>query len=85
MSWDKDGNFNGGGLSICRGVGVRFYARTRGRGYRRWLVHGKPTRSYKIAVMRMAKAFAEDTNTFKGDVIMTADYYDPVVLCELTK
>jgi hypothetical protein len=33
----------------------------------------------------MAKAFADDRHNFynRADVIMTADWYDPVQICEL--
>ena len=73
------------GGAICLGTNVRFLARTRWRGYRRYNMAGKPTRSCQIAVMRMAKAFAADSNVQRADVLMTADYYDAVQICELVR
>ncbi len=70
--------------AICDGVGKRFQARVRHAGYRRWTPIGKPTKSYRVAVRRMAAAFAEGGYK-RGDVIMWADYYDPEMLCELVK
>ena len=69
---------------ICRGTNVRYRARVRWEGYQRYNLVGPPTRSYRVALIRMAKEFA--TGRYKrGDVIMTADYYDPVQVCELTR
>ncbi len=70
--------------AICGGVGRRFHARVRPEGNRRWIVVGKPTKSYRVAVRRMAAAFAQD-HCKRGDVIMTAEYYDPVELCEIVR
>lgn len=70
--------------SICRGVNVQYRARARWPGYHRYQLIGKPTRSYKVALRRMADAFA--TGKYKrADVLMSADYYDPVMLCELVR
>ncbi|KKM97453.1 hypothetical protein LCGC14_1167770 [marine sediment metagenome] len=68
--------------AICGGVGKRYQARVRLRGYRRYELVGKPTKSYRVAVRRMAAAFVEHRYQ-RGDVLMWADYYDPVQLCEL--
>ncbi len=76
---------NGEGLTICTGSNTRYLARTRWYGHRLYDVVGKPTRSYKVAVMRMAKAFEANRNIKRADVIMTADYYDPSLLCELVR
>ena len=76
---------NGNGLTICTGSNTRYRARTRWSGYQRYQLVGKPTRSYKVAVMRMAKAFASDRNVTRADVLMIADYYAPVQMCELTR
>lgn len=72
------------GGAICGGVGKRYQARVRPPGYQRWTPIGKPTKSYRVAVRRMAEAFAEGGYK-RGDVIMWAEYYDPVMLCELVK
>ena len=75
----------GNGLTICTGSNQRYLARTRWHGYQRYRPVGKPTRSYKVAVMRMARAFVDDQTAKRADVIMWADYYDPVKMCELTR
>ena len=74
---------NGAGLTICTGSDQRYLARTRWHGYRRYDSVGKWTRSYKVAVMRMAKAFVSDRAVKRADVLMIADYYEPVQICEL--
>ena len=70
--------------AICGGVGKRYQARTRGPGFQRWWLIGKPTKSYRVALRRMAEAFSEGTPK-RADVIMWADYYDPEQLCELVR
>jgi len=77
--------YSSGALTVCTGSNVRYRARTRWHGYRRYEWVGKGTRSYRVAVMRMAKAFAEQRLVKRADVLMTADYYDPVQLCELVR
>lgn len=77
---------DGKGSWICTGSGTRYQARTRYRGCRNYNLIGKPTRSYRVAILRMAKEFAESTgHTKRADVIMWADYYDPVQMCELVR
>ena len=70
--------------AICGGVGNQYQARTRWHGYRRWDPVGKPTESYAVAVRRMAVAFSKG-HCKRADVIMWAEYYDPVQLCELVR
>ncbi len=72
-------------IHICRGVGTRYLARGRWEGCRNWRPIGKPTKSYGVAVRRMAAAFAKNTNYKRADVIFWADYYDPAQLCELVR
>ena len=70
--------------AICGGVGTQYQARGRWHGYRFWDPVGKPTKSYRVAVRRMAAAFS--TGDYKRvDVIMWAEYYDPVQMCELVR
>ena len=72
--------------AICGGTNVRYQARGRLQGQRKlYTLIGKPTKSYRVAVMRMAAAFAEFDGYKRADVIMTADYYDPSQLCELVR
>ena len=68
--------------AICGGVGKRYVARVRWYGYWHYKVLGKPTKSYKVALRRMTEAFSTG-NYKRGDVLMEADYYDPIRLCEL--
>ena len=70
--------------AICGGVGTEYQARVRLRGYKLWEPVGRPTKSYRVAVRRMAAAFVEHGYQ-RGDVIMWAEYYDPVQLCELVR
>ena len=76
---------NGEGLTICTGSNVRYRARTRWHGFRRYDLVGKWTRSYHVAFTRMAKAFESNRNVKRADVIMIADYYDAIQLCELVR
>lgn len=70
--------------AICSGTSTRYQARARCPGDQRWTLIGKPTRSYRVAVMRMAKEFARGGYK-RADVIFWADYYDPERLCELVR
>ena len=72
------------GIFICTGVNTHFMARVRWPGYRKYQLVGKPTRSKRVALRRLADAFATGKYQ-RGDVIMTADYYDPEVICELVR
>lgn len=71
-------------IHICQGVNVRYRARARWPGYRRYRLIGKATKSYRVALRRMADAFATG-KYHRADVLMSADYYDPVMLCELVR
>jgi len=77
--------YSKGNLTICTGNNVRYCARTRWHGCRRYDLVGKWTRSYKVAIMHMARAFAANRLVKRADVLMIADYYDPVQLCELVR
>lgn len=71
--------------AICGGVGKRYHVRVRERGMRRYRTVGKSTTSFRVAVRRLADAFVENHNYDRGDVLMTAEYYDPVQLCEMRR
>lgn len=77
--------YSAGNLTVCTGSNTRYRARTRWHGFRRYQLVGKWSRSYKVAVMRMARAFAADRTVKRADVLMIADYYDPVKMCELVR
>ncbi|MCR4341860.1 MAG: hypothetical protein NUW01_18445 [Gemmatimonadaceae bacterium] len=72
-------------VTICGGVGKRYYVRMRLAGMRKFFGVGRPTRSYKAALRRMAEVFADSPNYDLGEVLMTAEYYDPVQVCEIRR
>lgn len=76
-----------GKLAICTGTNIRFQARTHWRGYQKWNLIGKPSRSKRAAARRMLEAFLDNPGGWvnRADVIMTADYYDPVQLFEMRR
>ena len=62
----------------------RFIARVRRVGCRKYILVGKPQKYLDRAIKIMAASFAEGSYK-RGDVILTADYYDPVVLVEMVR
>ncbi len=84
MACPKCGKDHSSAGAICGGVGMRYQARARLKGHREWRLVGKPSTAYHIALRRMAAAFAK-RDSYKADVIMWAEYYDPVQLCELVR
>ena len=71
-------------ITICRGVNVRFQARVRYAGSRKYILLGKSTCSQRKALRELADAFA--TGRYKrGDVLMAAEYYDPTPICEIVR
>ena len=70
--------------ALCGGVNTQFWARGRHKYWRKYRVIGKPARSYAVAVRRMTEAFIRE-RFHRVDVLMMADYRDPVMLCELTR
>lgn len=72
--------------SICVGVGVRYHVLIRREWPRpRFETIGKPSRSYIAAIRRLAAEFAADHSYVRGIVLMTAEYYDPVQVCEIRR
>lgn len=72
-------------VHICGGVNTRYQARARRMGHRKWVLIGQPTRVERIAIQRMSRAFAHHRDYKRADVIMCADYYDPIQVCELVR
>ena len=70
--------------AICGGVNVRYQARARWDGFRRYQLIGKPTKSKRVAMRRLAGAML-DTSYKRGDVLMWADYYEPEQVYELVR
>lgn len=78
---DAEGNHVG---DICVGVNNRYYARVHWKGEQKWRVRSNH-KTYAAAIKAMAAAFSKDQFANRADVIMTADYYDPIQLCELRR
>ena len=73
-------------LHLNRPSSTRFVVRKRLRGLRRYILVGKPTRSLQVATRRLADCFADSSKMVKcGDILMTADYYDPIILIEMKR
>ena len=71
-------------LYISRGVNVRYFARVRLPGHRKWQLIGGFTKSRDKAFSTLAKHFVS-TQWKRGEVLMTADYYDPIVVVEMRR
>ena len=69
-------------VHICRGVNRAFISQTRMTGHRKWTTVCRASDDYDKAVMSMAAAFCS-SGAKRGRVLMTADYYDPVVIVEM--
>lgn len=68
---------------VCTGVNQRYVVRTHYPGNKKYNVRSSH-RSYKAAVLAMAKEFATGLYN-RADVLMTADYYEPMQICELVR
>ena len=71
-------------VHINRPSSTRYVARVRARGCRRYVLVGRPVRDRATAIRRMARAFAAG-RWQRGDVLVVADWYDPLVVCELVR
>ena len=72
-------------IHICRGVNRRFSAYARLHGYKLWTKVGRERRSMKSAAEDMLRAFLKSRSYKRAAVMMVADYYDPVIVCEITR
>ncbi len=79
---DHDGCKGGG--AICGGIGQMYVARWKPKGTRKWTVLGKPTKTQYTALNRVIKA-AGKYDYERGDVLLIADYYDPIQVFEVVK
>jgi hypothetical protein len=70
---------------INRPSSTRFQARVRPRGHRKYRLVGKPSRSFLVALKALTNTFGKSSYYKRGDVICTADYYDPIVCCEIVR
>ena len=71
-------------IHIFRGVSRRYQARAKMPGGRRYTLIGKPSVSYKATLRRLADAMIEHPYK-RGDVLLMADYYDPVPIIEIVR
>jgi len=71
--------------AICNGTNIRYHVRIRRRGERRYSNVGAPVRTFYTAARRLAGRIAQDYQIDRGQVLMTADYYDPVIICEMRR
>lgn len=71
-------------VHICRGTNVRYVGRVRRPGARRYTQVGKQWTSYEKAFRSMTREFLKGGYK-RGDVIMTADWYEPVILAEVVR
>jgi len=74
----------GAALHINRGVNVRYCARVRRHGYRKWEPVTSWIKSDTRAIKAAAAAFC-DHRFKRGQVLMIADWYDPIVVCEMSR
>lgn len=74
-----------GYVHINRPSSTRFCARVRARGHRKYKLLGKPTLKFETALRRVANAIAKNSWWKRGDVLLTADYYDPQVIAEIVR
>ena len=77
-------HIDGACVTVCGGVGVRYQARARWYGYRRYRLLGKATKSKRVAMRRLADAML-DTEYKRGDVLLCAEYYDPEPIVEMVR
>jgi hypothetical protein len=63
----------------------RYVARVHRYGARTYDLLGKPARSERVALQRLVEAMARNPDYNRGDVLMSADYYDPVPIFEVTQ
>lgn len=71
-------------VHICRATGQTYVARARHRGYRRYTLLGKPFKSEDKAIRLLASMMAK-VKYKRGDVLLCADYYDPIVVFEMVR
>ncbi|MFM7010619.1 MAG: hypothetical protein ACKO0Z_15040 [Betaproteobacteria bacterium] len=73
-----------GAVHINRPSSTRYIARVREPGAREYKLVSGNLKRYSSAVRVMAMAFTSG-NYKRGDVIMVADYYDPVIVTEIVR
>ena len=71
-------------VHINRPSSTRFQAMIKGRGCRKWIHCGKPLQHRGAAARVMLRAFLHN-DIKRGCVAMTAEYYDPMIVMEITR
>lgn len=72
------------GLHISIGVNRKFLPRAKHAGAKNYTLLGKPCKYEHTAVRRLADAMIRQR--FKrGDVLLYADYYDPIIIFEMVR
>lgn len=71
-------------VHICVATGQNYITRVRRNKCRHFVLAGKPTKIREVALRRLADAM-ETGNYKRGDVVLCADYYDPIIQFEMVK
>lgn len=71
-------------VHINRPSSTRFQARVRLPGRRKYRLVGTPTKESHKALLTMTREFSRGRYK-RGDVLIIADYYEPVVLAEIVR
>lgn len=71
-------------LHINRPSSSRYQPRARGPGCRKYVLLGKPTKTKESALLRVVRAMSQYSYK-RGDVVLTADYYEPLVVFEIVR
>ncbi len=75
-------HMDGACVTVCTGTNQRYLARVRWHGYRRYKLLGKTTKSKRVAMRRLSDAMLDPAYK-RGDVLLLADWYEPVSLYEM--
>ncbi len=75
---------DGACATVCTGTNQRYQPRARWYGYRRYRLLGKPTKSKRVAMRRLADAMLDHAYK-RGDVLLLADWYEPEPIVEMVR
>lgn len=71
-------------VHVCRGLNPCYQVRVRLPGFRRYILVGGPLKSKDAAYRALARRMA--TGSYKrGDVMLCADWYEPLPVVEMVK
>lgn len=80
-----DGSVGYSTVHINRPSSTRFIARAREPFQRRWTIIGKPSKESSTAIGRLARYMADHPRVKHGDVALTADWYDALIVFEMRR